>query len=539
MFADIFASHKPKFHSLADVFLRIGASCVLLLDGETVLDKYPADIAPIRPVLIASSKDGLAIHVFGSDPVSYGVANHADDLSWKSWQPVAEMIIELFSNLLKSESDLESLTAALVETQDRLVALYDLSKVTRRTLEIPALLELLASEASRLLKVNSTFVILTQSGQPALIRQHCQKPLPDTQIEVACMLYRRNPQQHTFHDSSTLPVGLRNVMMVSILVRDNVFAALGFFEKTDDFTSPDIKLARALAEQTGAQLENAMLVQDALARTRLETEMSLARQVQMALLPQKLPVLPDIDLYAISSPALEVGGDFFDLLLLARSNASSDVQEGVGFSHEIQDKRPNDSLPDQSLVFLLGDVTGKGLSAALLMSMTRTVARSAARNMPFTAPHQLMKRLNDDMLDDFSIVGMFTTAFIGILNRDTLTLSYCNAGQSPILYVPFKGEPILLEAQDIPIGIFEEYTYSSCTLALSSGDIFIVASDGFPESRDIHGEMFGYERLKEVFASSRQSSAKEIAETLFAITNTFADGHPQDDDRTIIIIKIH
>ena len=238
--------------------------------------------------------------------------------------------------------------------------------------------------------------------------------------------------------------------------------------------------------------------------------MRLAHTVQTALLPQALPVIPGLDLYATSRPALEVGGDFFDLVL----------------------------LPSHPLIFALGDVTGKGMSAALLMTMARTVVRSAARNMPFTAPHQLMKRLNDDLLDDFSAVGMFSTVFIGLLDETTLSLSYCNAGQSPILYLPANREPVLLEALDIPIGIFTSYDYNSQALALSRGDIFIAASDGFPETRDTSGEMFGYERLKQAFAATRNLSAQEMAENLFTATNIFSGGQPQDDDDTLIIIKI-
>ncbi len=496
MFFDTFSNQQDRFHSIASVCIRAGATCVRLSQNDIILDTYPADGVPKDPSLVSSLESGLTIQVYG--------------LSGEFWQAIAETMLELFSSILNNEAELESLTAALVETQDRLVALYDLSKATHQPLESPALFDLLVSESCRLLDVEGAFAILIQSGQPVIIRQVGPVPLPEEQIYAAADVYRSTPRQNIIKNSDLLPANLRNMLIVSIQVRDDIFAAMGVYNKASDFTSPDIKLAKALAGQTGAKIENAMLVQEALARTRLETEMRLANQVQTALLPQKLPSFPGTDLYATSSPALEVGGDFFDIV----------------------------SLPGQPLIFLVGDVTGKGMPAALLMSMTRTVARSAARNMPFTEPHQLMRRLNADLLDDFSTVGMFTTAFIGIFDRTTLGLSFCNAGQSPILYIPVNGSPVMLEAHDIPVGIFDGYDYTSHSLAVSPGDVFVVATDGFPESRDPGGEMFGYERLLDFFGTVRQKSAREMSEMLFATINLFSGNHPQDDDRTLIILKI-
>ncbi len=309
--------------------------------------------------------------------------------------------------------------------------------------------------------------------------------------------------------SETLPAGLRNVMMVSLPVRDEIFAAFGVFNKTGDFTSPDIKLAKAIAGHIGAQLESAFLHKEALERARMETEMDIARQVQTAILPQSLPQVNGLDLFASSTPALEVGGDFFDVI-----------------------DRASDSL-----VFAVGDVTGKGMPAALLMSMTHTVIKSASRKMPFTHPHQVLDRLNHDLFNDFSNVGMFSTVFIGLLDRQKFMLTFSNAGHSPIFYIPAGQEPVLLEAQDIPVGVLDTYPYSSQCIRFSPGDIFIVASDGFPESRNTSDEMYGYERMQQCLANSKGMSAKGMVTALLADVNAFSGPHPQDDDRTILIIK--
>lgn len=157
--------------------------------------------------------------------------------------------------------------------------------------------------------------------------------------------------------------------------------------------------------------------------------------------------------------------------------------------------------------------------------------------MPFINPHEVVNRLNHDMYNDFSNVGMFTTVMIGLLDSSTHSLQYCNAGQSPIYYIPVNGEPVLLEAQDIPVGIFDVHTYSTQTISLSSGDIFVAASDGFPESCNPAGEMFGYERMKSALNLSRDLPSKKIVENLLDSVYQFCGTHPQEDDRTIVVIK--
>ena len=498
MQAEILEKHRNQFNALASGWLRVGATCVLLLDDEQVLFAFP-DLRwkqHSQSICAISATSKLRLQIQGiEDP---------------NWLPTAESMLDVFANLLIADTDLDSLTAALVETQDRLVALYELTQATRRTLEVPVLLDLLLEHSKHLLTIDGGFAILLEKGKTPVIHQTCEKPIHPAYVEAAATLYRRDPHRHVFKDAETLPFDLRNVMMVSLPIRDEVFGAFGVFNRSGTFNTPDIKLAKAIAEHIGAQLENALLHQEAVERARIETEMDIARQIQTALLPQSLPSMDGLDIHAFSTPALEVGGDFFDVVQRSKN----------------------------SLVLAVGDVTGKGMPAAMLMSMTQTVIKSAARNMPFVAPSQVLDRLNHDLLDDFSAVGMFTTVFMGLYDAVTRVISIANAGHSPIFHVPAHGEPVLIEAQDIPIGILDTYSYSSRSFILSPGDIFVIASDGFPETQNLAEEMFGYERMKFSLSRSRECSAKEIAECLLAEVNRFSESRPQDDDRTLIVIKV-
>ena len=497
MHAEILDKQRDRFNFLAAGWLRVGAVCVQLLERKQILIAYPDACPENLPALYVSSRTSdLRLRVYGIDN--------------PSWVPAAESMLEVFADLLIADSDLESLTAALVETQDRLVALYELAQATRRTLEVPVLLDLLIEQSKHLLNVDGGFAILMEKGKKPILHQVSEKPLHPADVEAAALLYRRDPSRHVFKDAETVPVDLRNVMMVSMPVRNEVFAALGVINKTGNYNTPDIKLAEAIAGHIGAQLENAMLHREVVERARLETELDIARQIQTAILPQAFPRLAGLDIYASSAPAFEVGGDFFDAI-----------------------DRSKDSL-----VFAIGDVTGKGMPAALLMSMAHTVIKSAARNMPFTQPHQVLDRLNEDMYNDFSNVGMFTTVFVGELSCPSYTLNFSNAGHSPIYYLPAGREPRLVEAQDIPIGVMDSYQYTSQSIQLSSGDIFIAASDGFPEARNPAGEMFGYERIAALFTEVRGLAAREIVEHLRAAVKAFAETHPQDDDQTVIVIKV-
>lgn len=456
----------------------------------------PDSNASSEPSLLVSSlASGLSLEVFGV----------ADE----HWIPTAESMLNIFGSLLSADADLENLTAALVETQDRLVALYELTQATRRTLDMPKLLDLLIQQSRHLMDVDGGFVVLKEKGKQTIIHQVSENPLHPAHAEAAAALYLRDPNRHIFKDSETLPANLKNVMMVTLPVRDEISAAVGLFNKTGNFTTPDIKLAKAIAGHIGAQLENAMLHKEAVERVRLETEMDIARQVQTAILLQSIPQVKGVDIYAASTPALEVGGDFFDVT----------------------------DRTEESLVFALGDVTGKGMPAALLMSMTHTIIKSASRNMPFNRPHQVLDRLNHDMSADFSNVGMFTTVMLGMVDCADCILYYSNAGQSPVYYVPVGGEPMMLEAQDIPVGILDSVNYSTQSLNLKDGDIFIAATDGFPESRNPEGEMYGYERMKMVVSRSRNLPAREVADALLSDVNCFCGTRPQDDDRTIIVLK--
>jgi phosphoserine phosphatase RsbU/P len=256
------------------------------------------------------------------------------------------------------------------------------------------------------------------------------------------------------------------------------------------------------------QTELERVTTERIAQARLKTELELTASIQVQLLPQKIPHIPGLDMYARSRPATQVGGDFY------KFNAQRDP-----------------------FVFAVGDVSGKGLPAALLMAMTRIVLHGAARFIPVLHPKAILTRAIENLYDDFTEVGMFSTVFVGCYEAENRQLAYANAGHSPVIYYPAGGRATMLEADGPAIGVLPNNLCENSLLTFSPGDVLVVATDGFSEAHNVHGELFGYERLIELVEELSAQPAVEIAETLFQKISHFAMGCDQYDDQTLIVIK--
>jgi len=242
---------------------------------------------------------------------------------------------------------------------------------------------------------------------------------------------------------------------------------------------------------------------------RLKNDMAVAANIQLQLLQQKIPHVQGLDLYARSMPALQVGGDFYNF------NA-----------HKLG-----------SLVFAVGDVSGKGLPAAMLMAMTRVVLHGAARFMPIVNPRMLLSRINEDLYDDFTELGMFATTFVGCYDPTIHKLTYANAGHSPVIYCPRGGPALLLEADGPAVGILSFNLSENISIDFLPGDILVVATDGFSEASNAQGELFGYDRLLHSVEQFSSLSAEQIAMRMFHHILQFSEGQDQSDDQTIVVLK--
>ena len=245
------------------------------------------------------------------------------------------------------------------------------------------------------------------------------------------------------------------------------------------------------------------------AHKQLKMEMELAASIQMHLLSQKPPQVKGLDLFARSLPALQIGGDFY--------------------SFYMSEQRP--------FIFTVGDVSGKGLKAALLMAMTRVVLDGAARFMPTVHPKALLNRVSEDLYDDFTELSMFATIFTGCYDPKSRQLSYANNGHSPVIYCPIGGPARLLEADGPAAGVLPFNLSENFTMLFEPGDVLVVATDGFNEAFNEQDEMFGYDRLLKLVEQLASYPAEHIASVLYEQVRQFSTGVEQNDDQTLVILK--
>ena len=243
------------------------------------------------------------------------------------------------------------------------------------------------------------------------------------------------------------------------------------------------------------------------ANERMESELGVARNIQMGMLRTDFPD----NVAALLVPAKEVGGDLYDF-----------VQKG------------------NYLYFTIGDVSGKGVPASLMMAITRAGLRFVA-GMDQTMD-KLLGRVNISVTDTNSN-NMFVTLFMGRINLDTNHMEYCNAGHNPIIVVPPDGEPYFLKAKpNIAIGLFADFVYEAESLDLATGTRLILYTDGVNEAEHADKSLFGNDRLLAWAGSdlvrNTTTTNKEVVDNLYKTVQEFTEGNTQNDDITIMSIFI-
>ncbi len=502
MLVALLSSQYARFAALAEAWLAMGATAFGVYQDGQPLVYWPAGHHLSRPGSVAPIMSGDNelgdLRVAGLSGVAFDQRLRAD----------AEMI----SYILQLEDELQLMTADLVTSQDQQLALYRLTQTMRDHVTVEETLNALVTEAMRMVKAHGGYALFVPaSAQEPLLVQQPSDTLPS---ELAWRLYWQaqttERELSLVESEGDLPQsGAVNLLHMPIRVRGTVMAGLGLVNRSGGFGAPDIKLTRAIADQASAQIERMLLYQEMFDQAKLRTEMELARRVQVDLLPRSLPVVPGLDIYANSRPAFQVGGDFYDFI----------------------------AHPGRPFIFAIGDVTGKGLSAALLMTMTRTAIHSKAQFMPYPTPEAVMRQSNEDLYNDFTRVGVFATAFVGQYEPGSTTLTYANAGHAPVVYRPHDGEVVLLRADSTAIGILPVSHCRNQRLRLGPNDLLIAATDGFTDVRDADDETLGIDKFVELVEAFHEHSATEIAALLFEETDRFGQGRPQDDDQTLVVIK--
>ncbi len=278
-----------------------------------------------------------------------------------------------------------------------------------------------------------------------------------------------------------------------------------------EYSADDRKLLSDLATQTAPAVRVAQLVrqqqQEAKERERIEQELKVARLIQQTLLPKTLPELPGYEVAAYYQPAREVGGDFYDFL----------------------------TLEDGRLGLVVGDVTDKGVPAALVMATTRTMLRAAAQRL--LSPGEVLQRVNDVLVQDIP-PNMFVTCLYAILDSQSGRLLYANAGHD----LPYRrragrqGGADELRARGMPLGLMPGMGYEEKEMFLNRGESVLFYSDGLVEAHDPRRDMFGFPRLQGLVGAHRSGGSSLISFLLAELARFTGEGWEQEDDITLVTL---
>jgi phosphoserine phosphatase RsbU/P len=275
------------------------------------------------------------------------------------------------------------------------------------------------------------------------------------------------------------------------------------------FLPSDRRTLALFANQAAIALENARLHREALERERLEREMHLAAEIQRTILPKGAPAVPGYEVVGWNRPARQVGGDYYDLL----------------------------ALPDGRVELVVGDVSGKGIPAALMVSTLHSALRLLLDQAGFGP--SLLERLNRHILES-SLANKFITLFMAELEPSTGLLRYLNAGHNPGFLVRGGlggGRVEELSSSGVPLGLLPNSRYQPRELVVEPGDIVCIYSDGITEAESIDEEEFGTERLIELLRKHQGFTLQEVLETLQGAVTRFARGKPQYDDQTVVLLR--
>jgi sigma-B regulation protein RsbU (phosphoserine phosphatase) len=304
-----------------------------------------------------------------------------------------------------------------------------------------------------------------------------------------------------------LPLALKNRLLGVI--------SLGPKRSEEPYSTTDMRLLHAVASQTGLALENARLTEsirrEIAERARVNRELEIARDVQQRLFPQHLPRVPGLDYAGYCRPQQEVGGDYFDFLV------ADDVYFGMA----------------------IGDVSGKGIAASLMMATLQASLRTQTLQSS-AGPAQIVSLINR-LVYDASTSNRYATFFYGQYHSETRMLTYINAGHNaPVVWRPADGpaEILRLTRGGVVLGLFAEAQYSEGCVQLKSGDMLVAFTDGISEAMNAKDEEWDEDRLIQAICECGGFTAREVIDHILKRVDAFTAAAQQHDDMTLLVMRV-
>lgn len=421
-----------------------------------------------------------------------------------------------YSKIVEENSRLKTAVAELS-------ILNDIATAITSTQTLDKVIELIVQRCIKHLNVSQGAVMLleeTDTDKPfqTVIRKQDSSTeiLPykfDTQF-TGWMLKNKAPllindiksdDRFNFGQEDNLPV--KSILSVPMSLQGKMIGLLTLFNKKsgDGFSSDDQRLLSIIAAQSGHVLENARLLEKEKQLVRLEEEYRMAKEIQLNILPKDIPEIENYDIFAINISAKEVGGDYYDFI----------------------------KLPNDKIVLCLGDITGKGLPAAILMANLQATLRGQA-----LTPQKIADKIKNSnkLLYNSTSENRFATLFYAELDYENNEMTYCNAGHDAPINI-IDNNTTRVNEGGLLLGCFDFAEYVEGNKTFSPGEILVIFSDGIAEAMNEFEEEFGEEKLISIVESNISLPAKQLVDLIVKEVQEYSKKVEQSDDITLMVIK--
>lgn len=485
----------------------LGSSNPTRLNGRRVT--RPARVVPGDVISVSDTR----VHVEGLEE---GLGpGHAEETLFR---PAASLIAEREG---RTDPDLPG-DAGLKYRSDRLRLLNELHRALAAPITLEELLELILDRAMADLRPEEAVIFLRRPDGELYHAASRRAPGLTTEFLFSRSLTREVTEKgmaalvldvsadERFQSAqSMMDSGVRSLVAAPLLDPQGNAGMIALNSRTHVrcFSEEDMEELVSLASVAALRIRNIALAEEAAQRRLLEKELAVARQIQMALLPEELPELPGYELFASNIPTRAVSGDFYEARLR---------RDG------------------RECVLLMADVSGKGMSASLLTASLEALAIGPIE--VGDSPEEICSKLSLRLYARTS-PERYATGFVASLDLASGRLQYCNAGHNPALLVRCSEEPLKLDATGLPLGLLNVGDYALEELTLEPGELLFIYTDGVTEAANPSGEEYGLERLIELCRGQRHASVAEQAAALDRELEAFTQGTPYADDRTFMMLR--
>ncbi|MDM8526656.1 serine/threonine-protein phosphatase [Anaerolineales bacterium HSG24] len=473
--------------------------------------------SPKKVVLVEYRDNGtllVAPFGLGETPLGYLVALD----STVSDEPLLTWVAEMMSARLTDTELLQDMTDELIVAWNQLELIYQVTQGLALTSELLPALKIILNKINKVINAEDSFIIVRQKDITECItlqkdsdQYYLDNVLHNSLIAQDDVVLCNNHESCRYF-WSTVPDFVNNLLATTLEIAEkNTQATLGLINRIgQDFTTGDMKLLGALSSQVGLVIKNFIIHQRLLRNERLTREREIAAQIQESLHPN-LPQVGGVSLSVSSIPASEVGGDFYDFII----------------------------VDDQHLTLLIGDVSVKGLPAATLTTVIRTVLRSEINHGE--PPHTVIENANGFLQHDLNQAEAFVTVLIVTIDTHKGKLSYASAGHMPgLLWRNETRELEQLRATAPPIGIQGYNGHPTQTVELYPSDTLVLFTDGITKAQSPNEELFGLNRLSNVIERKANEPPEQLQRHIQAEVAKFRRNPSliNQDDTTLLVVKM-